>query len=98
MPWNDPHTATPSLRAWQGAKRNWYQYSQNRSCLNRPLYPIWGKLINIDSIKITLYEASQVPPFWWTGYYNSKCLCCRGHYFFNFHTELFLFSLVLISE
>jgi hypothetical protein len=58
----------------------------------------WGKLINIDSIRNTLYEASQVPPFWWTGYCSSKCLCYRVHPFFNFYPELFLFSLVLISE
>ena len=66
--------------------------------LNRPLFHSWGKLINIDSSKITLYEASQVPAIWWTGYCYSKCLCYRGNHFFNFYTELFLFSLVLISE
>lgn len=46
----------------------------------------------------TLYEASQVPDFRWTGYGNSKCLYCRDHPFFNFYTELLLCSLVLISE
>jgi len=60
--------------------------------------PHWGKLININSVKNTLYEASQVPIVWWTGYRDSKCLRCRIYPFFNFFAELFLFSLVLISE